>query len=385
MSCLKQWGSKLAEGALDAPLLLVLAAPQSKRAMRWLWDILKDDCEIDPTECRVVHVIEDEPAGANMRPTKAQLAKEEARFRAEMEESDPRVIVPLGPDAFQAVMGKMEENVGIEDARGYCITRKLCGKTIVPVRTKMGTYANSNKVKGITKGDPKYKMVKTPIDPPLPLNYTGYIIPAYSQVQVQKSGFKLSFAFKTDLIRAGLAMRGQLVRHDEGFWYYTGFYDLGATALYTAPLLAFDIETLGIGSDVVDRISFSDGKRTHTLPWNLQTKRWVQEQFDYAAEHGILLVAHNSMFDIPRLKAAGIVFSDKCKFFDTMLAGVMLQPDLPKGLGRMAPLYLNIGPWKWRHLSSANPELYSALDSFVTALLAIEQIAAMKELEEMVA
>jgi hypothetical protein len=368
----------------------VLAAPQSRAAMRWMWDVLKDDCSIDPTECRIVYVIEEEPEGSSLRPTQRQLTANEARFRKEMEASSPKVIVPLGPDAFRAVTGKMDKNVGIEDARGYCIDRRLCGKTIVPVRTQVGTYATSNKSRGITKGDPKFKMIKTPIDPPLPLNYIGLIIPAYSQVQVQKSGFKLSFAFKADLIRAGLAARGRLKRSDEQFWYHTDLNEprkngYGPQDFYTKKLLAFDIETLGIGSDVVDRISFSDGTRTHTLPWTLPVKQWVQAQFDWASAHGIMLVAHNSMFDIPRLKMAGIVFDSRLKFYDTMLAGVMLQPDLPKGLGRMAPLYLNIAPWKWRHLSEANPELYSALDSYITALLALEQIEALKELEMMVA
>lgn len=374
----------MAEGSVDAPVLLVLSHPQTKAAMRWLWDILKDDCGIDSTECRIVYVIEEEPDGASLKPTKKQLDRNIDRFREEMQESDPKVIVPLGPEAFRAVTGKLDANVGIEDARGYCLDKSYCGKTIVPVRTQIGVYANKNKAKGIEKGDAKFKFVKTPIDPPLPLNYAGYIIPAYSQVQVQKSGFKTSYAFKADLIRASMVVHNRLRLHDADFKFHR---DLSGDAgiFYTDPIMAFDIETLGIGSDVVDRISFSNGTRTHTLKWNAETKAWVQKQFDLAAQLGILCVAHNSMFDIPRLRMAGIVFPENIRWYDTMLGGVVLQPDLPKGLGRMAPLYLNIRPWKWRHLADADPELYSALDSFITALLAMEQIEALKELEAMAA
>lgn len=372
----------MAEGKVSAPFLFVLMSPQSSSAMRWMWDILKDDCGVDKSECRLVYVIEEEPEGANFKPTKTQLANHAQRFRREMEESKPKVVVPLGPDAFRAVVGVLPSSVGIEDARGYCLTPAFFGTTLEKINTQIGTYATSNKTRGIKKGDPKYKLVSTKVPPPMPKNYTGVVIPAYSQIQVQKSGFKLSYAFKADLIRAAKAARGTL-RMQDTFVYARDI--VGANGDdYDTDLLAFDIETLGIGSDVVDRISFSDGQRTHTIPWNADTKVWVQRQFDLAAKNNTLLVGHNLMFDIPRLRMAGIVFPENARFYDTMLAGVMLQPDLPKGLGRMAPLYLNITPWKWRHLSEADPEFYSAKDSYITALLAREQIDALREIEEMV-
>lgn len=74
------------------------------------------------------------------------------------------------------------------------------------------------------------------------------------------------------------------------------------------------------------------------------------------------LVFWNQAFDVPRLRAAG------CKLngviWDAMWAWHFLQSDLPKKLGFVAPLFLNIPPWK--HLSSTMPAYYSALDSAIT-------------------
>jgi hypothetical protein len=241
-------------------------------------------------------------------------------------------------------------------------------------------YATANKKIGRQKGDPKFKLVKSPTTPPTPYNYSGYIIPTYSPIQVQKSGYKLMWAMRADLDRAVRAVSGQLNIINENIEYYTSLDDAGARVFYQGPLVAFDIETMGIDSRVVQCISFSDGQRTHTIPWNAETRSWVNTQFSMP---GILFAGHNLAFDIPILRDAGVVFPEYFEYWDTMFGGVVLQPDLPKGLGKMAPLYLDIRPWKWSHISQANPEHYSAMDSFITYWLAYEQADLMKQMEAM--
>jgi DNA polymerase I-like protein with 3'-5' exonuclease and polymerase domains len=63
-----------------------------------------------------------------------------------------------------------------------------------------------------------------------------------------------------------------------------------------------------------------------------------------------------------------------------MFGAVVLQPDLHKGLGRCATVYLDVTPWKWTSLKDAFPELYAAKDALVTAWLARVQITVMKML-----
>src|SRR5581483_7799448 len=70
----------------------------------------------------------------------------------------------------------------------------------------------------------------------------------------------------------------------------------------------------------------------------------------------------NAAFDAPRLEAAGVPI--KGTIVDAMWAWHFLQSDLPKALGFVAPLLVNVAPWK--HLSSTFPARYSALDSAIT-------------------
>jgi hypothetical protein len=50
-----------------------------------------------------------------------------------------------------------------------------------------------------------------------------------------------------------------------------------------------------------------------------------------------------------------------------MYAAQLLQPDLPKGLGRAASIYLDLTPWK--HTADDQPEAYNAKDAYVTLRL----------------
>jgi DNA polymerase I-like protein with 3'-5' exonuclease and polymerase domains len=66
--------------------------------------------------------------------------------------------------------------------------------------------------------------------------------------------------------------------------------------------------------------------------------------------------------------------------FCSMFGAVVIQPDLHKGLGRCATIYLDVTPWKWHALKDAEPELYAAKDALVTAWLAKIEIITLKRL-----
>lgn len=70
----------------------------------------------------------------------------------------------------------------------------------------------------------------------------------------------------------------------------------------------------------------------------------------------------NSRYDVPRLKANDCPVG--ANPYDFMVAWHLLQSDLPKGLGFVAPFFSSFGPWK--HLSGSDPGTYAAIDAVQT-------------------
>jgi DNA polymerase I-like protein with 3'-5' exonuclease and polymerase domains len=356
-----------------------MTSPQGPATLRWFFDMLMDDHGIRRSECSIVHVIEEAPEGKGGKPTAKQVRENAPRLREEVLLTSPKVIVTCGPDAFRQVTGAQ---MGIEDARGYVLGSEHWKNVLIKEKQQVGLYKGASPATGAKKGDPRYGLVTVSRRPALPVDYQGFVIPTYGIEAVEDMGYKTLYALASDTEKAVPFLRGTTPKFDDDdFDYYTALdpsYD--AIADYTGDLLAFDIETAGIGSSVVERISLSDGERTHTLPWDEATRVWVQRQFDAARDRGALLVGQNIQFDIPLL-AAHDCHVPLDYIFDTMFAAVNLQPDLPKGLGKIASLYLTLRtPWKWRSISEADPERYSAADSHRTALVARKQITMMKEI-----
>jgi DNA polymerase I-like protein with 3'-5' exonuclease and polymerase domains len=362
----------VAGGYPAAPILITMLHDPGDAMLKWLWQTL-GHVGIRSTDVRLVYMLDEPPLGAHGRPTQVQLRNNWERFKAEVEESHPRVVVAAGPYPFQAMTGQHED---INDARGYLIPSSLWGTVERAVWTQVGEYKTTNAARGITKGDPRFKLVKQAAPPILPLDYTGYVIPTFDLHHIRTDGFSITPAFHFDMDRALRAITGDLDVIDEGFTYFTSLDSPEARAPYGTGLVAMDIETPRDSPQVL-RISLSDGTRTHTLPWDEDTRRWVLEQVN---SPGKMLCFHNHPFDIPRLAQAGCQVPDWAPVFDTMLAGVVLQPDLHKGLGRMAPCYMDTLPWKWRRLADSDPEFYSAKDAFCTVLLAQRLITLLKNL-----
>jgi uracil-DNA glycosylase family 4 len=76
----------------------------------------------------------------------------------------------------------------------------------------------------------------------------------------------------------------------------------------------------------------------------------------------------NKGFDVPRLLANGVKFHQDSTLYDFMWAWHVLQSDLPRGLGFVAPFYSRFGAWK--HLSGSNPGEYAAIDAVQTIRVA---------------
>jgi DNA polymerase-1 len=271
----------------------------------------------------------------------------------------------LGGEAFGFLSGIRRS---IVSCRGYLFDRDDCVPITIREREQIGLYRTTRK-KGSetlhTKGDPKFGMVSR--QRVLDLGATlRWIIPTLSPRAIEESRFKTLPALKADLQRLQRSL-------DSSFRPLQFPYDeLPFQSIGTDGIIAFDIETQGIGGPI-DRIGVATGAGVWTSRWTANTKACFQAILD---DNPTLLVGHNLAFDIPRLEAAGVQFPDTA-LFDTMLAAHMLQPDLYKGLEKVASLYLDLRPWK--HLSSTDEPRYNAIDVSVTLLLAERMLNLLSE------
>lgn len=134
--------------------------------------------------------------------------------------------------------------------------------------------------------------------------------------------------------------------------------------------LAVDVETIekltgkaedeleGTEDEIV-RINFAyHPDEGVTVPW---TGQYIDVARKLLAQPGVKCF-WNARFDTPRLRGAGCVLGGR--ILDFMWAWHVLQSDLPRGLGFVAPFYSRYGAWK--HLSGSDPGLYASIDAFQT-------------------
>src|SRR5690349_14238095 len=106
----------------------------------------------------------------------------------------------------------------------------------------------------------------------------------------------------------------------------------------------------------MDRIGIGGPNRVFTLRWDSAAKEFVAP---FLADPSTVKVGHNFLaFDEPHLRRNGIVLA--APHFDTMLAGHLIEADMPKALRSMVPLYCDARPWK--HFAEDRPEFYNAAD-----------------------
>ena len=364
-----------AQGRVDAPYLFVLSHVPTEGLWKWFLQTLLDN-RIDVLDCRFVFQHNEAPKGAHAKFLKEQTRDAWPRFAAEIRASAPRVVVPLGAGPLLALTGVAEQ---IHKTRGYVIPSEFFRNTEHDEWLQVGTYKNKSKATGAQAGDPKMKWVTKTDEPLLTMAYQGVVIPMFQLDHISSEQFAVMAAVNGDLDRAYRAVNNQLNLIDNGFTYHTSL--TREVRLHTwGEVVAVDIETHGVDNEVIDRVSFSDGVCTATIPWDVEGREFMSGLFRLPER---IFALHNSPFDIPRLMQAGVSISENMLekwVFDTMFGGVTVQPDLLKGLGAMASVYLDLLPWKWKLIAHADAEKYSAKDSYVTALLAQVLIAIMKDL-----
>ena len=131
-------------------------------------------------------------------------------------------------------------------------------------------------------------------------------------------------------------------------------------------------ETHGSSWQIV-RISFSNREGTAiSFPWRGDYINVARDVLQLSPN----VVFWNQAFDVPRLDAAGAPVWGK--IHDAMWGWHFLQSDLPKKLGFVAPLLVP-GLQPWKHLNSALPSRYSALDSAITMDCWLEIIRMLQE------
>lgn len=99
-----------------------------------------------------------------------------------------------------------------------------------------------------------------------------------------------------------------------------------------------------------------------TVPWEEAYKGGIRKLL---AASGVKCF-WNASYDVPRLRGAGMVVAEPV--LDFMWAWHVLQSDLPRGLGFVAPFFSRYGAWK--HLSGSNPGDYAAIDAVQTLRVA---------------
>lgn len=126
--------------------------------------------------------------------------------------------------------------------------------------------------------------------------------------------------------------------------------------------LAVDLETSSTSpSSQITRINFSmHPDQGITVPWE---ERYIFSIIK-ALRTRSTKILWNERFDLSKFRQYDLHHGFISETYDAMWAWHMLQSDLPKGLGFVAPFYSDIEPWK--HLAQEDPGRYAAIDAVQT-------------------
>ena len=243
----------------------------------------------------------------------------------------------------------------------------------IPLRTVTGLQKKGTKVQ-----DFHGTVLRDPTD-------RFWIVSTYHPSYIQRGNFNLVGVMQYDLsIAQEVAARGwvkdepTLVLDPSPEWFeaWARAYIAEATKDPDYTWLAVDIETpdkakktdegelkLSDRSYQILRVNFSyNTDEGITVPW--------QEPYISIIKRVLAApgpkIFWNAPYDVPRLRYNGASITHP--IYDFMWAWHILQSDLPRGLGFVAPFYSRFGPWK--HLSGIDPVRYAAIDGVQTLRLA---------------
>lgn len=363
---------------------------------RLLWSV-GAKAGLDRSSCVVTNAVQSWPALKSGKPSVAQLSAEWDRLEGEMVAFQGTVVVLVGGVAVSRCLGL---EGGITDWRGYCLypgdaipamrmqtvkvgeykTNKKCGECqghgwnfqmetgasfgmpaagYIPANApKIPCKACGGRGWKYQKGDPKYARKKLPCMPQFGPN-VKWVIPILDPAGVLRAQCTNVTALRADLGRVMRATRDE-IRLIDCVPYCTepSLPPEGVNAV------TIDIETARIAEQdwVMERVgvAWTHGGRIHTwtAPWNEPARQALKVIMGYP---GLVKRFHNCAYDVPFLERAGCPLHGEIE--DTMWAAQFLNPDLPKGLGRVAPLYFDMRPWKGT--KDKTPEDYNAKDAYV--------------------
>lgn len=367
-------------GSPDAPLLIINPCPTpqeaesglpfSGRAGLVLWNTLKR-FGYDRTNVRIVQRVCEPGRNSDGLPSTVQMQQCRAHFEEAIKESQATVVLLLGGMVTREVLGISGK---IDDLNGYIFDPSEALNNSIKITGMVGIYKTDRKCgacKGLghtpnadpclvcggkkylhRKGDDRYGKITVVIPPTMPPN-AKVLIPTLHPETLRLQGYKHTFAFTTSVERAVRAVKDELEMLNED-----DFEEFPYVPESTS-MVAFDIET-DIQTGAIERIGFSwrEGLKlvTWTSPWTPRAKEVAKSILENPSYKKI---AHNIMFDTSHLSDNGIEV--RGEWVCTMQGGAMLQPDLLKGLGRMAPLYMDLK--RWKHKSENEPAKYNALDA----------------------
>lgn len=389
-------------GDNDAPILVIGECPGEHelgstpfqgKAGALLWGAGRA-AGLSRADCRIVNVCNCWPIGNKGRDlSEQQIGACWGRFNADIEASRAKVIICLGGDALTRITGLTK----IDRYRGFVFTPDMLRSQTLPMPV-LGAYKTSSKCKAclgtgsvqyanpeegydftcvdckgtgykFRKGDERLLREKLEIIPVLPAS-VQYIVAAYHPGYVAKMGRKPLRAFINDLGRAVRASQGKLEFADR-HWSDT---PIEVCRTGEANMVAFDIENMGGLEGSIERIGLSGPHGTWTGQWNSKTREATRFEL---GDPDRIKIAHNLQHDLKHLEADGVEVPGKV--FDTMWAGMVLEPDLPMGLRSMAPLWLDLhGCWKDEMRN--DPAYYNAMDAAITRDLAQSLILRHKDI-----
>jgi len=319
-----------------------------------MWSLL-DQLGIHREDCILLPLLGDgRPAGKHGKVVKAQLDEALPEFRKALAAITADVVIPMGTSPLRAVTGLQWEAGKVA---GYVIEPSDCVSVPMKQYVQVGMYVNANKKIGRKAGDPKLAWRVQAAPPVLPKG-CQWIVPGVGIEMTVRSKYQNVTQFRAPFKHA-LSLMGGDTLLDNGFSYSE---DHPVDQEWRGDI-AYDLETTmetNLADKTIKQASLSGLEGTWTFPWDAN----AVASFKAAMTTAGLKIAHNEQFDIPILKAHGIEVPEPQ--MDTMLAAAVLEPDLPKALIAVAPMYLLLKPWK--HIAEirghADP-FYNAKDSFV--------------------
>ncbi len=328
-------------------------------------------------EARYLNVVQCRPE-KNRDPRTAEIQACSTLVAAELRASHAKVVLAVGRFALNRLLGQAPEARSRSGAAAWRSTLLARRATWQCYAYEWGKEVNNEALIGkhrVRQGDllktgpnaGKRKLVSADamLEVPRPRGCRGVVAVLHPAAAMRPAIGVPAWA-RMPVVRAAIANAGRLYR---GTKIYRGPSQVvdSVDRLHGAKELAFDIET-DMATGRITEIGFAtfptlnESSKVLTLPWNREAREATESLFRSAKT----LAAHNASFDVEHLLAEGVAVPEE-KLFCTMMAAYVLQSDLPKSLGCVAPMHFLMAPWK--HQPEA-PQ-YNAIDVHITALLAV--------------